>query len=61
MCEFCDGKGKRIKNGFTYGRVMINKMHGLYILRFDNSGNEYGYGQVEINYCPICGRKLMEE
>lgn len=23
MCEFCDGKGKRIENGFTYGRAMI--------------------------------------
>lgn len=27
--------------------------------RYDNSVNEYGEGAFEINYCPICGRKLV--
>nr|DAE38051.1 MAG TPA: Rad50 zinc hook motif [Bacteriophage sp.] len=30
-------------------------------MHFDNSGDEYGDGQFEINYCPMCGRKLVEE
>ena len=62
MCEFCDGKEKRIKNGYyTYGDARIEKSKRFYSLHFDNSGGEYEEGQFEINYCPICGRKLVEE
>lgn len=63
MCEFCDGREKRIENGFTYGNAHIAKTNFgyTYSLRYDNSANEYGEGEFEINYCPICGRKLVEE
>ncbi len=62
MCEFCDGKARKIENGYTYGNPRIEKkMYGIYSLHFDNSGDEYGEGQFEINYCPMCGRKLVEE
>ena len=63
MCEFCDGREKRIENGFTYGFAYIikNRLCGSYSLRYDNSCGEYGEGAVEINYCPICGRKLEED
>lgn len=63
MCEFCDGKEKRIENGFTYGNAYItkNRLNKSYSLNYDNSGDEYGEGEFEINYCPICGRKLVEE
>lgn len=62
MCEFCDGREKRIENGFTYGNAHIEKnFYYSYSLRYDNSGDEYGEGAFEINYCPICGRKLVEE
>lgn len=61
MCDFCDGKAKRIENGYTYGDARIKKSSGEnYSLYFDNSGDEYGDGQFEINYCPMCGRKLVE-
>ena len=62
MCEFCDGKEKRIENGFTYGNDYITKNHlnKSYSLNYDNSGDEYGEGEFEINYCPMCGRKLVE-
>lgn len=60
MCDFCDGKAKRIENGYTYGDARIKKSSGEnYSLHFDNSGDEYGDGQFEINYCPMCGRKLV--
>lgn len=61
MCEFCDGKARKIENGYTYGNARIETMYGIYSLHFDNSGDEYGEGQFEINYCPMCGRKLVEE
>lgn len=61
MCEFCDGKARKIENGYTYGNARVEKTHGIYSLYFDNSGDEYGEGQFEINYCPMCGRKLVEE
>ena len=61
MGEFCDGKEKRIENGFTYGNAYItqNLLNKSYSLNYDNSGDEYGEGEFEINYCPICGRKLV--
>lgn len=61
MCEFCDGKEKRIENGFTYGNAYITKnlLNKSCSLHYDNSGDEYGEGEFEINYCPICGRKLV--
>lgn len=34
---------------------------GIHSLHFDNSGDEYDDGQFEISYCPIYGRKLVEE
>nr|DAE76882.1 MAG TPA: Rad50 zinc hook motif [Bacteriophage sp.] len=63
MCEFCDGKQKKIENGYTYGIAKIVEQYSgnYYSLHYDNSGEEYGEGEFEINYCPICGRKLVEE
>lgn len=52
MCEFCDGREKRIENGFTYGNAHIAKTNFgyTYSLRYDNSANEYGEWAFEINY-----------
>lgn len=60
MCEFCDGRKKKIENGYTYGRAYIESTNYGYYHRlcYDNSGEEYREGEFEINYCPICGRKL---
>nr|DAR47397.1 MAG TPA: Rad50 zinc hook motif [Bacteriophage sp.] len=61
MCKFCDGKKETIENGYTYGNAYIIKSYGYFKLCYDNSCDEYGEGEFEINYCPICGRKLVEE
>lgn len=60
MCEFCDGKRKKIENGFTSGYAYIEKpKYGIqYTLTYDNSGGEYAEGEFAINYCPFCGREL---
>lgn len=51
MCEFCNGKKKKIENGYTYGRAYIESTsYGYcYKLCYDNSGEEYGEGEFEIN------------
>lgn len=56
MCEFCrnkkkiiDGKGNSVL--FGAGNNMM----------FDNSDGKKIAGVVKINYCPICGRNLVEE
>lgn len=60
MCDFCNGKKKKIENGYTYGNAYIKSTNYGYCYKifYDNSGGEYGEGEFEINYCPICGRKL---
>ena len=54
MCEFC-GEDRETKTGFIDEELYLNEFD---ILCFDNSGNEYGEGQIKINFCPMCGRKL---
>lgn len=41
--------------------IEIRKIMDHNALVFTNSANEYGTGALNINYCPICGRKLVEE
>ena len=56
MCEFCsykkkiiDGKGNSVLFGAENNMI------------FDNSDGKEVAGVVKINYCPICGRKLVKE
>lgn len=57
MCEFCNGKCQKIENG---NAMIVGNTYNWH-LSYDNSGNEYVSGRFDINYCPICGRKLVEE
>lgn len=41
--------------------IEIRKIMNKNALVFTNSADEYGAGALNINYCPICGRKLVEE
>ena len=55
MCDFCRNK-KKIIDG--KGNLVLFGAENNMI--FDNSdGKEVG--AVKINFCPICGRKLVEE
>lgn len=60
--NFAMAERKRIENGYTYDRAYIESTNYgyCYNLCYDNSGEEYGEGKFEINFCPICGRKLVE-
>lgn len=66
-------KGKkyteRTKSIFCSKDYELNEVNGIILvidedkenrLYFDNSSWEYARGYIKINYCPICGRKLVE-
>lgn len=60
---------KRTKS-IAYSRdYELNEVNGMILvidedrenrLYFDNSSWEYARGYIKINYCPICGRKLVQ-
>lgn len=72
MCEFCKKIGiglpgwdfmpKEEENIVPTGyAIEIRKIVNKNALVFTNSANEYGPGALDIQFCPICGRKLMGE
>lgn len=72
MCEFCKNIGIGIPDWDflleedsdivpSGDKIEIRKIMNHNALVFTNSANEYGAGALNINYCPICGRKLVEE
>ena len=76
MCEFCEGKqipmtsvmndGRFYTMGFMLGHtpagfIQLEMIDGEPYISFDNSCGEYCAGAAEINYCPMCGRKLKGE
>ncbi len=71
MCEFCKNIGIGLPDwDFLPGEdsdivpsgmeIEIRKITDHNALVFTNSANEYGAGALNINYCPICGRKLVQ-
>ena len=55
MCDFCRNK-KKIIDG--KGNLVLFGAENNMI--FDNSDGKEVAGAVKINYCPMCGRKLVE-
>lgn len=72
MCEYCKNIGIGIPNytfcdeelpthkNFSGEFIELRKIVDKIALVFSNSAEEYGYGALNVNYCPICGRKLTE-
>ena len=72
MCDFCKNIGIGIpdwdfltpdENGRTPSgdTIEIRKIADKHALVFTNSADEYGAGALNIAFCPMCGRKLVEE
>ena len=70
MCEFCNGKAKPIIQSVKMNRDKIETI-GVQIVN-GNTLKTYGHllieeqiipvkAETKISYCPICGRKLVEE
>lgn len=60
MCEYCDLVSGDERD-FEYGKnvnMHIERHCNTYTLV---ASNAYEYIEKEINYCPMCGRKLKEE
>ncbi len=55
MCDFCRNKKKIIdgKENLVFFGAKNNMM-------FDNSDGKEIAGAVKINFCPMCGRKLVK-
>lgn len=70
MCEFCKNIGIGIPNYTFYDEelpthknfsgefIELRKIANKIALVFSNSADEYGYGALDVNNCPMCGRKL---
>lgn len=70
MCEFCENIGIGIPKwdfcnekspNYSGVAIEIRNITNNPSLVFTNSADEYGSGYIKINYCPICGRKLVQE
>lgn len=71
MCEFCKNIGTGIPDwNFLHEddveivpngiKIEIRKVIDKTALVFTNSADEYGAGAINIRFCPMCGRKLVE-
>lgn len=56
MCELCNGH-KRVGEESYIRHSDVTKK--FYLELFDEY--EETYNNIEINYCPVCGRKLEEK
>lgn len=71
MCDFCNNIGIGIPDWdfltpYKSGRIPsgveieIREIVDKCALVFTNSAGEYGAGVVNIAFCPMCGRRLVE-
>lgn len=67
MCKFCNGSEETIMYTSDGNSIYIGE-GGTFKYYEDNSGkmclinsDSYKGNEVEINYCPMCGKKLKDE
>ena len=67
MCEYCEGRENMDVYSDLGIKASIETGRGTPYIEFWSSLDcgYFGYidinGQIEIDFCPICGRKLKEE
>lgn len=59
MCKYCDGNSDEC-------RIWIDPLDDEYYLdietsEYDEYNDDYVYQREYVNYCPFCGRKLIEQ
>lgn len=60
-CEYCNlvsGEEKEIKEG-CYAGLFLERHNNTYTLIAVSTNRDIECVEIEINYCPICGRKLV--
>lgn len=56
-CKFCED-GEIIEDKTTGAIIRLQEDNGHYGLEFNNDVDRLWSSVVDVNYCPICGRKL---
>ena len=63
MCEFCEdittNNDEYMKKRYAGGDFICKDENGFGILI--DTGDSGCLGYIKINYCPMCGRKLVED
>ena len=63
MCKFCrkivDVKTEFLNALMTQDDFIANENGTIFL--YINTGDSGCHGTMDINYCPMCGRKLVEE
>lgn len=59
MCEFCENIYTSDYKNPTYEDYIHKNENGVFI--HFTTGDSFADFDYKINYCPICGRKLVEE
>ena len=63
MCEFCKDiattDDEYMEKRYSGGDFIFKDENGFGVLI--DTGDSGCLGYIKINYCPICGRKLVEE
>lgn len=63
MCKFCrkivDAKTEFLNALMTQEDFIANENETIFL--YINTGDSGCSGTMDINYCPMCGRKLVEE
>lgn len=64
MCEYCNEDYKVLNTTREYSDIEISLMTKISCIRvraiFDETGLFQTQDVININYCPMCGRKLGE-
>ena len=62
MCEYCEkneaGNFRELTDDCLNGHFYADLEYGFLYLEYDDETTDYAL--VNINYCPMCGRKLAE-
>lgn len=55
-CEFCNYQDTTIDG--IYQDSKGNYILRVYTSRWDDYLDDFNYGEIEVKFCPICGRRL---
>ena len=59
-CKYCNGEDKQmpVNQGSFTGDTLYVGLHGNVLEIESQTDHRMDSGEVEINYCPVCGRSL---
>ena len=62
MCEYCNLlSGDRVDIGYARQQTLFMERHNNTFSITTELEHSYEEDEIDINYCPMCGRKLRKE